>query len=190
MSTSPEHFEFTLTDDEKTYLKQLVHDSIASQLDDNASAPKATAAPPTDRLREHLGAFVTLKINGHLRGCIGHIVGDAPLYTTIWNMARQAAFHDPRFPPLTASEFARTTTEISILSPLTPCPDTSLIEVGRHGLVMQNGPNSGLLLPQVPVEWNWDRETFLAHTCQKAGLPPTCHTDPQTTIYWFEAEVF
>jgi hypothetical protein len=105
-------------------------------------------------------------------------------------MAGSAAFRDPRFPPLTEDEFRRVEYEISILSPIEPCPDPERIEVGRHGLIMSRGARSGLLLPQVPVEWHWDRETFLGQTCFKAGLPRDAWKDPDTAIFWFEAEVF
>lgn len=181
-------FTFELTDEEKSYLKDLVRLSIAAQLanDNTWKVPE----PPTDKLRQTFGAFVTLTLAGNLRGCIGHIVGDKPLYLTIAEMARAAAFQDPRFPPLSTTEFERVHVEISILSPITPCPDPSLVEVGRHGLIMRQGYQQGLLLPQVPVEWRWNRETFLAQTCRKAGLAPDDWKKTETQIFWFEAEVF
>jgi len=108
----------------------------------------------------------------------------------VWDMARSAAFEDPRFPPLTRGEFQAVEYEISILSPLAPCPDPERVEVGRHGLIMSRDGRSGLLLPQVPVEWGWNRETFLAQTCVKAGLPKDAWKEPGTTILWFEAVVF
>ena len=80
--------------------------------------------------------------------------------------------------------------EISILSPIDVCPDPEKVEVGRHGLIMSRDGRSGLLLPQVPVEWGWDRETFLSQTCLKAGLDPDAWKEPGTTILWFEAVVF
>ena len=181
-------FTFELTDEEKAYLKDLVRLSIAAELagDTAWEAPE----PPTDKLRETYGAFVTLTLAGQLRGCIGHIVGDKPLYLTIAEMARAAAFQDPRFPPLSRAEFERLHMEISILSPITPCSDPSCVEVGRHGLIVCQGNKQGLLLPQVPVEWCWDSETFLAQTCRKAGLAPNAWRMPTTQVYWFEAEVF
>jgi len=181
-------FRFELGNEEKNYLKELARQSILSVFDrqDGWSAPN----PPTDTLREPLGAFVTLTSGGRLRGCIGHIVGDKPLYQTIAGMARAAAFEDPRFPPLSKAEFESVRIEISILSPITPCPDPAQVEVGRHGLIMRQGYRQGLLLPQVPVEWKWDRETFLSQTCVKAGLPPDAWKLPATEIYWFEAVVF
>jgi len=184
-----ETFRFDLTDEEKTFLKDLVVQSIASGLH-LPGAPGRPADPPTAKLREPLGAFVTLKLGGRLRGCIGMIQGAGELYRTVWDMAGSAAFRDPRFPSVSAEEFERLEYEISILSPIEPCPDPNLVEVGRHGLIMMRGGRSGLLLPQVPVEWNWDRETFLAQTCVKAGLERNAWSDPGTTILWFEAVVF
>lgn len=180
-------FRFALTPEEKDYLKNLARLSIAARL---ACREPALPQPPTDVLRRHFGAFVTLTLGGRLRGCIGHIVGDRPLFTTIACMAQAAAFDDPRFPPLSPREFEALSIEISILSPLTLCPDPQLVEVGRHGLLLRRGCRSGLLLPQVPVEWGWDRETFLDQTCCKACLEPGCWKAPDTDLYWFEAEVF
>ncbi|EMG37298.1 putative protein, PH0010 family [Desulfocurvibacter africanus PCS] len=180
-------FRFHLPDEEKAYLKNLVRQSIGRCLTkDDTPLPE----PPTEILHEKLGLFVCLKIRGRLRGCVGHIVGDKPLYQTVAEMALCAAFEDPRFPPLTADELENAEIEISVLSPLTPCPDPAQVEVGRHGLLMRQGMRSGLLLPQVPVEWGWDRETFLRQTCAKAGLGSECWKDPRTAIFWFEAEVF
>ncbi|MEA4855501.1 MAG: AmmeMemoRadiSam system protein A [Solidesulfovibrio sp.] len=180
-------FRFSLTDEEKASLKDLVRLRIAARL---AGRDPASPRPPTGKLREPHGAFVTLTLRGRLRGCIGHIVGDRPLFETIGDMAEAAAFGDPRFTPLTREEFQDIAIEISVLSPLTPCPDPALVEVGRHGLLVRRGARSGLLLPQVPVEWGWDRETFLDQTCRKAGLEPGCWRHPDTKLSWFEAEVF
>jgi len=180
-------FRFALTPQEKDYLKDLARLAIVARL---TGREPTLPQPPTDVLRRHFGAFVTLTIRGRLRGCIGHIVGDRPLFETIAGMAEAAAFGDPRFPPLTRREFEDVAVEISILSPLAPCPDPQLVAVGRHGLLLRRGNRSGLLLPQVPVEWGWDRETFLDQTCRKAGLEPGCWKMPDTELFWFEAEVF
>lgn len=180
-------FVFLLSDAEKTYLKDLVRLSIASKLAGEETEPPA---PPTQKLRESLGAFVTLTLDGHLRGCIGNIQGSGEIWRTIWEMARAAAFADPRFPPLSQEEFGKIEYEISILSPLEPCRDVNEVVVGRHGLIMQRGSNSGLLLPQVPLEQGWDRVTFLRQTCRKAGLDEDSWRKAGTNIYWFEAEVF
>jgi len=183
------NFRFELTEEEKSYLKKLVIQSISYGLNLNDS-PSSPPEPPTEILKEQLGAFVSLKLGGHLRGCIGNVQGSGELFRTIWNMAQSAAFEDSRFPPVTEHEFEALDYEISILSPIEICPDPELVEVGRHGLIMSRGRRSGLLLPQVPVEWNWDRETFLAQTCAKAGLPHSAWKDEDTTIFWFEAVVF
>ncbi|MCM0754763.1 AmmeMemoRadiSam system protein A [Desulfovibrio aminophilus] len=184
-----EAFHFSLSDQEKAYLKDLVRLSIASRLTPG-HGPAEPPEPPTDKLRERLGAFVTLELGGRLRGCIGHIQGSGPLFRTVWDMAQAAAFQDQRFQPLTAGEFARLEVEISILSPITACPDPEQVEVGRHGLLVRRGGRSGLLLPQVPVEWGWDRWKFLGQTCLKAGLPAEAWKAEGTDIFWFEAEVF
>lgn len=183
-----EQFRFSLTDEEKRALKDLVRLSIASRLfpEQQIAIPPA----PNERLTQTFGAFVTLTLDGNLRGCIGHVIGDAPLWDTVIEMARAAAFQDPRFAPLDPEEFQRIELEISILSPLSECPDPAEVQVGRHGLLINHAGRSGLLLPQVPVEWGWDRETFLAQTCRKAGLPTDAWQDPAATIFWFEAEVF
>ncbi|MFP5238664.1 MAG: AmmeMemoRadiSam system protein A [Acidobacteriota bacterium] len=183
-----EPFHFTLSTVEKNALKHLVREAIAAKL--NAQACWTPPQPPTERLKEPFGAFVCLSIAGGLRGCIGHIMADKPLWETIGCMAVSAAFEDPRFPPLSKSEFDEVEVEISILGPVAPCPDPELVEVGRHGLIMVQGHRQGLLLPQVPVDWNWDKYTFLAQTCRKAGLAPDAWRSPDTHIYWFEAEVF
>lgn len=143
-----------------------------------------------EQLKEKNGAFVTLKINDELKGCIGHIAADAPLYKTVGEMALQAAFGDPRFPSLKEDELEEVEIEISVLSPLEKISDSSKIEVGNHGIFMKKGLSSGLLLPQVATEYGWDRETFLKHTCYKAGLSEDAWKDKDTEIYIFSAEVF
>ena len=134
------------------------------------------------------GAFTTLHLNGKLRGCIGYVLPSHSLYRTVAETARAAAFDDPRFAPLTADEALGVEIEISVLSPLRPI-DPEDVLVGKHGLVISRGNRRGLLLPQVPAEWGWDRETFLAQTCKKAGLPEDawrCGAE----IQGFTAEVF
>jgi len=141
-------------------------------------------------VRELRGAFVTLKKNGELRGCIGHIMADAPLAEVISEMALAAAFQDPRFGPVSPAEVSKLSIEISVLTPFTPVADISEIEVGKHGLMLSMGYRSGLLLPQVPGEWGWDRDEFLHHLCGKAGLPSGSHLDPRAKLMRFEAEVW
>lgn len=181
-------FRLSPSDEDKRFLKELVVLSITARL--TGRGPETPPEPESELLGRELGAFVTLKRHGQLRGCIGNIIGQGPLFRTVWNMARAAAFEDPRFPQLSQAELADLEVEISILGPVVPCPDPELVEVGRHGLIMRQGGRQGLLLPQVPLEWGWDRAQFLAQTCRKAGLPPLAWRDPSTEIYWFEAAVF
>mgnify|MGYP000005135423 FL=1 len=183
---SEQGFQFSLTQEEKDYLKSVVRKSLEEEFYQDIKIPE----PPTQKLFEQYGAFVTFKINGQLRGCIGHLVGDKPVWETVKLMAKQAGFQDPRFPPLSREEMEKVEIEISILSPITECPDVRQVEPGRHGLVVQRGMHSGLLLPQVATEQGWDRETFLSQTCLKAGLPPDSWKNKKIDIYWFEAEVF
>lgn len=121
-------------------------------------------------LAEPAGAFVTLRRDGELRGCIGHVEADEPLARTVATCAASAALYDPRFPPVSPAEVPHINIEISALSPLTDIAPED-IEIGRHGLMISGGFRRGLLLPQVALEWGWDREEFLEQTCGKAGLP-------------------
>ncbi len=141
-------------------------------------------------LRENRGAFVTLQKKGQLRGCIGYIQAYEPLHTTIEKMAEAAAFKDPRFSPVKEKELPDLDIEISVLTPLKKITDVREIEVGKHGIYIMKGGRSGLLLPQVATEYGWDRQTFLEHTCQKAGLPSTAWKEKETEIYIFSADIF
>ena len=176
-----------LTDQEKTILLDIVKKTIAAKFG-NKDLPQAKV--DSEILEEKRGAFVTLKKRGHLRGCIGFIKAVKPLWETVQEMAIAAAFHDPRFPALKAEELKDLTFEVSVLSPLHRIKKIDEIEVGKHGLYIIRGGNSGLLLPQVAVEYHWDRETFLSETCYKAGLPPQAWRDKETEIYIFSAEYF
>jgi len=133
------------------------------------------SAPETmDRrgpLGERHGAFVTLRKEGELRGCVGSVEPTMPLYETVRECAVAAALRDFRFPAVRPDELTHLHLEISVLSPLSEI-DVDHIEVGRHGLVISHQGRRGLLLPQVAVEWNWNREQFLDATARKAGLPP------------------
>ncbi|HEV2495456.1 MAG TPA: AmmeMemoRadiSam system protein A [Terriglobia bacterium] len=127
---------------------------------------------PPEALHERRGAFVTLRKVQRLRGCIGMVEAYQPLYQTVVECAASAALHDPRFHPVVPQELPDLHIEVSVLSALLDVsPDQ--VEVGRHGLLVSQGSMRGVLLPQVPVEWNWDRERFLEETCQKAGLHKT-----------------
>ena len=139
-------------------------------------------------LKADSGAFVTIHKGGRLRGCIGTFASPNPLYRTVVDMAVSAAIKDPRFSPLCASELDDISLEISVLSPLKEIKETGEIEVGRHGLYIIKGRNRGVLLPQVAVEHNMDRECFLENTCVKAGLEPDAWKQ-NATIFTFEAEI-
>jgi len=141
-------------------------------------------------LKENRGAFVTLQKRGQLRGCIGYIEGHGPLHNTIKEMAEAAAFRDPRFSPVKEKELPELDIEISVLTPLQRIKDVNEIQVGTHGIYIKKGWSSGLLLPQVATEYGWDRQTFLDHTCQKAGLPSSAWKEKDTEIYIFSADIF
>lgn len=176
-----------LEQEHQEYLLKLARQSIHDRLHGVRSATEPQGSPD---LEKPCGAFVTLKINGRLRGCIGNIRSTAPLYKTVSEMAVAAATQDPRFPPLESPELDTSHIEISVLSPMIRVENFREIQVGRDGLFIRNGACSGLLLPQVPVEWEWDRNKFLEQTCRKAGLPPKAWKDPDTEIFRFSAEVF
>lgn len=159
---------------------------------DSLGAETGVAAPEfTDPVfNEKCGAFVTLHIKGNLRGCIGYIEGIKNIPDTIKEMALSSAFRDPRFRPLSKSEYTDIDIEISVLSPIEKVEDINDIIVGRDGLIVTKGFNRGLLLPQVPVEQGWDRDTFLTHTCYKAGLPGDSWKRGGILIEKFSAQVF
>lgn len=177
----------TLTTEQKKVLLKLARDTIEKYLKDGSlmALPEAKGI-----LGEICGAFVTLHKDGELRGCIGNMIGQCPLVETIRNMAIAAATEDPRFPEVSLKEMGEIDIEISVLSPLKRIKDVSEIEVGTHGILMRRGARQGVLLPQVAVEWKWNRDEFLKHTCQKAGLSSDAWKDPDTVIEIFSAEVF
>ncbi len=146
--------------------------------------------PSAAGLREQRGAFVSLHHGDDLRGCIGQAIPDRELYRIVQACAVSAALEDHRFPPVRTAELADLTIEISVLTPLRRVWDPNCVEVGRHGLVAARGGRRGLLLPQVAVNYAWDRETFLVHTCRKAGLPDDAWQQPDTELFVFEAQVF
>ena len=172
--------------DDRRFLLDLARATITASLCDR---PVPSAIPDSNVLLETRGAFVTLKIDGVLRGCIGHVIGVAPLWQAVRDNALAAAFDDPRFPPLASDELPQVGIEISALTPLHRSSAEEVV-VGRHGILIENGAARGLLLPQVATEYGWDRETFLDHTCRKAGLEPGCWRRSDTTISTFSAEVF
>jgi len=142
-------------------------------------------------LTKEMGAFVTLQEKGQLRGCIGRLIGDQPLYLTVRDMAVEAAVGDPRFPPVELSELKDIEMEISALSPMERVDSADKIQLGVHGVLVRKGYRSGVYLPQVATETGWSREEFLSSLCaHKAGLAADAWKDPSTEIYIFSAEVF
>ncbi len=178
--------ELQLTDAEKLTLLQIARAAIAARLGE----PAREAAEPTGALLVPCGAFVTLRKAESLRGCIGYISAAKPLAVTVRDVAVCSAFEDPRFPPAQRSELPQISIEISVLSPLRRITDPGEVTVGVHGLLLKRGFRSGLLLPQVATEQGWDRETFLAHTCRKAGLPMDAWKSPDVCLEVFSAIVF
>jgi AmmeMemoRadiSam system protein A len=167
-------------------LFRVARESIRAHLKgETAPLPPATSS----LLSQPRGVFVTLKRRGRLRGCIGYLEAVKPLLSAVQEMAVAAAFGDPRFPPLKEDELADLEIEISVLSPFQRIAKVDEIQVGRHGLYLEQGASRGLLLPQVATEYGWDRLTFLKQTCVKAGLPPNAWEDPTTRIFVFSADI-
>jgi len=175
-----------LTDAERQLLLRAARESIAAHF--HARQPPLPAT--TGALAGHRGAFVTLHGgDGELRGCVGLMRSDGPLLETVARMAVAAAIEDRRFEPVTRAELDHLSIEVSALSPLQPIRPED-VEVGRHGLLIGQGGRRGVLLPQVPEAHGWDRETFLAQTCRKAGLPDDAWKKPGVELLAFTAEVF
>jgi AmmeMemoRadiSam system protein A len=183
-----------LSEAQREELLALARATIAEYLETEVIPDYETDDPLMNR---RSGGFVTLKKDGDpstglrasLRGCIGHMWADTPLYRVVQEMAVSAATSDPRFPLMTAEELDAVSIEISVLSPLRRLTDTEQIEVGTHGLVVAQAGRQGVLLPQVPVEQGWDREEFLENLCHKANLPPDCWREG-AALYTFTAVVF
>ncbi|MEK6606828.1 MAG: AmmeMemoRadiSam system protein A [Myxococcota bacterium] len=181
-----------LSDDDRKELLRIARVAIREHLRGGRIVP---GAADVAALREPRALFVSLHAFGdggvrELRGCIGTILAMLPLYRAAAEVAIGAATRDPRFPPLTLEELPLTEIEISVLGEPRAIRDVAQIELGTHGLHVTRFDARGLLLPQVAVENEWDRETFLAHACVKAGLPESAWRDAETIIQVFTAEVF
>jgi hypothetical protein len=185
---APGEQAFSLSQSEKDELMRIARKSVETAVRDRKVYD---AAPPaSEALAHERGAFVTLHLHGGLRGCIGYVAPVKPLYLTVRDVAREAALHDPRFRPVTAGELAGIEYEISVLSPMRHVLDVKQVLVGRDGLLIRKDGVEGLLLPQVPVEEHWDRNTFLQQVCNKAGLPLGAWKDPAADLFRFTALVF
>ncbi|HUT53555.1 MAG TPA: AmmeMemoRadiSam system protein A [bacterium] len=180
--------ENILADTDKKVLLKIARDTIEGYARSGKKPPLPADLPPS--LRGRQGAFVTVHHRGQLRGCIGTFFGEGELASTVRNMAYAAGWEDPRFEHLTAEELPDTDLEISVLSPLHEISDVNEILVGKHGIFITKGYYRGVLLPQVATEQGWDRDTFLSHTCIKAGLRPDAWKKEELKIEIFAAEVF
>lgn len=169
---------------DRQVLLGIAHHAILSHFTDRA----APAAPASPRLSLARGIFTTLYLRGGLRGCVGYAMPVAPLYRAVADTARAAAFDDSRFQPVSQDEASQLAVSLSVLSLVFPVRPEE-VEVGKHGLLISLGSHRGLLLPQVPLEYGWDRETFLAQTCRKAGLPADA-LRKGAVLEAFTAEVF
>lgn len=176
----------TLTNDEKKLLLEIAREAITCTV-------KGKKAPPREVESEHLlekrGCFVCIKQGGALRGCIGNFISDKPLWKLVQEMAIAAGTRDPRFYPMKESDLEDFALEISALTPLQKISSIEEIKVGVHGLYMEKNFFRGVLLPQVAVEYGWDRDTFLDQTCLKAGLKKDDWKEG-AEIYIFSADVF
>lgn len=171
------------------FLSRQARRAIETKLRGDESA--APEKPEKDSvLDKTLGSFVTLHLGGNLRGCIGTIVAREPLWLNVWEMARAAAFNDPRFRPLTPGEWEFVTMEISVLDQPEPCPEPAKIVIGRDGLILNVDGRSGVFLPQVPVEQGWNLEQYLNHLCLKAGVAPGAWRRPEARLFRYQAFVF
>lgn len=189
---------FELSLEEGKFLIELARKAVEQYL----KTRKCTKTPENTpkKLLQNCGVFVTINsiTNGEkqLRGCIGYPYPTNPLAEAVIDSAINSATQDPRFYPLSLSELNEVVFEISVLTPPEPVdvkkPEEypSKIKVGEDGLIVEKGIFKGLLLPQVPVEWEWGEEEFLCQCCIKAGLPPDTWLTKGTKIYRFNAIIF
>ncbi|MCL2805859.1 MAG: AmmeMemoRadiSam system protein A [Treponema sp.] len=180
--------EFTIEAEEKTVLLTQAREAITAELEKRK--PVFSQIQGNSNLKTPCGAFVSLHKQKNLRGCIGRMTANLPLIETVRIMAKEAAFGDPRFPPLKKEELDLCHIEISAISPMAPCPDPQQVKVGVHGLYLMCNGRSGVLLPQVPVEQGWNLNEYLDYICIKAGLTPGSYNLPGAQLFTFTAIVF
>ena len=176
-----------LTSDERRFLLDLARRAVAGQV---GAGPTVSEVPDHAPFQRPAAAFVTLRKHGELRGCIGTLRYDRPLWQVVRDMAVRAASADPRFSPVRREELNALTVEVSVLSEPAPLEHVDDLRVGEHGVIVGRGRSSGLLLPQVAPEHGWDALQLLGHTCRKAGLPMDAWRDAETELQVFSAEVF
>ena len=189
----------TVSFEEQGILLADARESITSRLEGRQPQFRSGSAAKYSALYKPCGAFVSLyKLDApggspgrrSLRGCIGRMTASLPLAETVCAMAREAAFADPRFPPLKPGELGQCLIEISAISPMSACPDPRQVKVGVHGLYLVKGGRAGVLLPQVPLEQGWNLDEYLDYICIKAGLPALSYNAPDASLYTFTAAVF
>lgn len=177
-----------ITEEQGRILLSIARENITHYLTHHEML-SAKDIPP--EFEEKRGVFVTLKKNGALRGCIGYPEPVFPLISALLDSSVSAAVRDPRFPPVKLAEMDDITVEVTVLTkPEKIAPDPKNVTIGEDGLIVERGIFKGILLPQIPVEWEWDAETFLCQTCMKAGLPPDCWLDKETVVYAFQGQIF
>jgi len=184
--------EFTITEKEQKILLSQARETITADLERRKPSYESAKIDKNSNLHTPCGAFVSLHIQPEhsLRGCIGRMTANLSLLETVRLMAKEAAFGDPRFPPLKKEELSNLQIEISALSPFLLCDDPKSVKVGVHGLYLIRRGRSGVLLPQVPVEQGWNLEEYLDYICVKAGLPQGSYEAPDAQLYTFTAVVF
>ena len=180
--------DFTIAAEEQKILLTQAREAITAELEKRK--PSFEQIEQNSILNTPCGAFVSLHKQKNLRGCIGRMTANLPLIETVRIMAKEAAFGDPRFPPLKKEELSLCHIEISALSPMMPCPDPQTVKIGIHGLYIIHRGRSGVLLPQVPVEQGWNQLEYLEYICIKAGLPPGSYNEPDAQLFTFTAIVF
>ena len=183
--------DFSITSREQKILLSQARETITAELEKRKPSYEIIDGGSSN-LNTPCGAFVSLhmKPKHALRGCIGRMTANLSLLETVRVMAKEAAFGDPRFPPLRMDELAGLHIVISALSPFTVCNDPMSVQVGVHGLYLTKRGRSGVLLPQVPVEQGWNLNEYLDYICVKAGLPPKSYDDSDAALYTFTAVVF
>jgi uncharacterized protein len=175
-----------VSQNDQNLLLDLARNAVQTTVQKGRKLPAVESLSPL--LREKRGVFVTLWMEGELRGCIGFPYPVKPLAEAVQEAAVSAALQDPRFHPVRAEEIPRLEIEISVLTPPKPI-EPRQIQIGVHGLIARSGNRSGLLLPQVAMEYHWDAEAFLEQTCVKAGLPQDAWKG-KADLFGFEAQVF
>ncbi len=188
--TQKEVKAMTLDNEEQQVLLKIARNTIQDYIVNRHIPPIPIEVNDYPELQQPAGVFVTLTKNKQLRGCIGYIKPIAPLAQAVSKMAIAASTEDPRFSPVTPDEIKEIKIEITVLSELTQIHNINQIEVGKHGLYIVKGFNSGLLLPQVATEQGWNREEFLTHTCYKAGLPANAWKEKDAEIFIFSGAIF